>query len=110
MTAGGHVPGDRAQDATPRSRPTRPPRRTSTRTARCRCPTTSAQRAHAAGEALGWGAGYQYPHDFAGHYVREEYLPEALAATRYYQPSDSGHEADIAARLAKLRATTRKKR
>src|SRR4051812_46525189 len=53
---------------------------------------------------LGWGAGYQYPHDFAGHYVREEYLPDAIRGHRYYQPSDSGHEGEIAARLAQLRA------
>jgi putative ATPase len=52
---------------------------------------------------LGWGAGYQYPHDFAGHYVREEYLPEAIRGHRYYKPSDSGHEAEIAERMAKLR-------
>ena len=56
---------------------------------------------------LGWGAGYQYPHDFAGHYVREEYLPEAIRGHRYYEPSDSGHEAEIAARLAKQRAGDR---
>jgi len=52
---------------------------------------------------LGWGSGYQYPHDFAGHYVREEYLPEAIRGHKYYQPSESGHEGEIAARLAKLR-------
>jgi putative ATPase len=52
---------------------------------------------------LGWGANYQYPHDFAGHYVREEYLPEAIRGHKYYQPSDSGQEAEIAERLARLR-------
>ena len=52
---------------------------------------------------LGWGANYQYPHDFAGHYVREEYLPEAIRGHKYYKPSDSGHEGEIAERLAKLR-------
>ena len=46
--------------------------------------------------------GYQYPHDFEGHYVREEYLPEAIRGHKYYTPSDSGHEAEIADRLAKL--------
>jgi putative ATPase len=55
------------------------------------------------GKALGWGAGYQYPHDFAGHHVREEYLPEALRGHRYYTPSDSGDERAIAERLARLR-------
>ena len=52
---------------------------------------------------LGWGAGYQYPHDFAGHYVREEYLPEAIRGHKYYTPSDSGHEAEIGERLSRLR-------
>ena len=56
------------------------------------------------GKALGWGAGYRYPHDFAGHYVREEYLPEELRGHRYYQPSDSGEEREIAGRQARLRA------
>jgi putative ATPase len=55
------------------------------------------------GKALGWGAGYQYPHDFGGHHVREEYLPEALRGHRYYTPSDSGDERAIAERLARLR-------
>jgi putative ATPase len=55
------------------------------------------------GKALGWGAGYQYPHDFEGHHVREEYLPEALRGRSYYTPSDSGDERVIAERLARLR-------
>ena len=55
-------------------------------------------------KSMGLGAGYQYPHDFKGHYVAEEYLPEALRGHRYYQPSASGREADIAARLGALRA------
>jgi len=58
------------------------------------------------GKDLGWGAGYQYPHDFTndfvGHYVREEYLPEALAGHRYYVPTDSGRERDIKERLERL--------
>jgi putative ATPase len=55
------------------------------------------------GKALGWGAGYQYPHDFEGHHVREEYLPEALRGRRYYDPSDSGEERAIAERLGQWR-------
>ena len=55
------------------------------------------------GKALGWGANYRYPHDFDGHYVREEYLPAELRGQRYYQPSDSGDEREIAARLERLR-------
>jgi putative ATPase len=60
------------------------------------------------GKSLGWGAGYQYPHDFDGHYVREEYLPEALRGRRYYEPSDSGHERAIKEHLATLRGATKK--
>jgi putative ATPase len=55
------------------------------------------------GKELGWGAGYQYPHDFDGHYVREEYLPEALRGHRYYAPSESGREREIKERLEILR-------
>ena len=53
---------------------------------------------------MGYGAGYQYPHDFEGHYVPEEYLPEALRGQRFYQPPASGHEREIAQRLAGWRA------
>jgi putative ATPase len=55
------------------------------------------------GKELGWGAEYRYPHDFDGHYVREEYLPEALRGRRYYAPTDSGRERAIKERLEKLR-------
>ncbi|HET6147072.1 MAG TPA: replication-associated recombination protein A [Polyangia bacterium] len=54
-------------------------------------------------KSLGWSAGYQYPHDFEGHYVREEYLPEPLRGRRYYQPSDSGAEKAVGERLHALR-------
>jgi putative ATPase len=52
---------------------------------------------------LGYGAGYQYPHDFAGHYVAEDYLPEALRGQRFYAPSDSGDEREMAERLRRWR-------
>ncbi len=50
----------------------------------------------------GYGGGYRYPHDFDGHYVPERYLPDELAASRYYTPGEQGEEAAIAARLAEL--------
>ena len=34
--------------------------------------------------------------------MREDYLPDELRGHRYYQPSDSGDEREIAARLARL--------
>ncbi len=67
-------------------------------------PGPPAQRAHAARQGSSAGApAYQYPHDFAGHHVREEYLPEEIRGHRYYAPSDSGDEREIAERLARLR-------
>jgi len=57
----------------------------------------------ALGKSLGFGQGYQYPHNFEGHYVVESYLPEALRGRRYYAPSQSGRERDIDAHLINLR-------
>lgn len=57
-----------------------------------------------AGEALGHGQGYKYPHDFEGHYVVEDYLPDAIVGERIYEPSDSGFERELAERRAELDA------
>jgi putative ATPase len=59
----------------------------------------------ALGKSLGFGQGYQYPHNFEGHYVAASYLPEELRGSRYYEPSASGRERDIGAYLAGLRKT-----
>ena len=41
------------------------------------------------------GKGYLYPHDFPGHWVRQQYLPDEYKNRVYYTPSDQGHEAKI---------------
>ncbi len=56
-------------------------------------------------EGLGYGGGYRYPHDFEGHYLAEEYLPEKLRGARFYQPSDRGDEASLKARLDTILAS-----
>ena len=56
------------------------------------------------GRELGYGVGYQYPHNFSGNYVPQRYLPEEIQGARLYQPSRSGHEAALGARLAALAA------
>lgn len=53
---------------------------------------------------LGHGQGYKYPHDFDGAYVPTDYLPAELVGERIYQPTESGHEAELKARLDELRA------
>ncbi len=53
----------------------------------------------------GYGAGYQYAHDFEGGVVAgETYLPDELRSTILYEPTDRGEEAAIRARLAVLRS------
>ncbi len=61
---------------------------------------------YAGAERLGH-KGYQYAHDFPGHFVDQEYAP---TTTRYYQPSDQGYEATIAARLAHWESLRRAKK
>jgi putative ATPase len=48
---------------------------------------------------LGYGKGYQYPHDYPDHFIEEEYLPENLRGKLYYHPSDQGFEKEIKRRL-----------
>ena len=49
---------------------------------------------------LGYGAGYQYAHDAAEAYIPQEYLPDRLRASRFYEPGSFGFEKEIAKRLA----------
>ncbi len=46
-------------------------------------------------DKLGNGKGYKYPHEFARHYTPQQYLPDNLAGTVYYRPSDEGYEKKI---------------
>jgi putative ATPase len=50
---------------------------------------------YAGAAKLGHGKGYLYPHDFPGHWVKQEYMPPSLKGRRYYVPSDQGQEAKI---------------
>jgi putative ATPase len=56
--------------------------------------------AHYRGAArLGRGQGYRYPHEFPGHYVQQDYLPQRRV---YYRPTEQGEEKRIKERLAGL--------
>jgi putative ATPase len=54
-------------------------------------------------EALGYGSGYRYPHEFEGHYLAEEYLPDEIRGEPIVKLSASGLEKALAERLAALR-------
>lgn len=62
--------------------------------------------AHFSGAASLGRSGYLYPHDHGG-WVRQQYLPDDLVGTIYYEPKKSGMEAQLAERLEKLRALSR---
>jgi putative ATPase len=50
-------------------------------------------------EKMGYGKDYRYAHNFPGHVVDQEHLPEKLKDRRYYNPSDSGFEKTIKERI-----------
>lgn len=47
----------------------------------------------------GYAEGYKYAHDFEGGFTVQQCLPDEIAGTRFYDPSDRGYEAKIAARM-----------
>ena len=72
-----------------------------------RCRTTvpvHLQDAHYKGAAkLGHGTGYRYAHDYPGHYVKQQYLPDEIKDARFYEPGVLGYEKQICAYLKKIR-------
>ena len=48
---------------------------------------------------MGYGKGYKYAHDYPGHFVEQQNLPDSLQGKRYYAPSDQGYEKTIIDRL-----------
>jgi putative ATPase len=53
---------------------------------------------------LDYGSGYRYAHDEAeGFAAGERYFPDGMAAVNFYRPTERGLEAQIAAKLARLR-------
>ncbi len=54
-------------------------------------------------EGFGHGAGYAYPHAYREHWVAQQYLPDALQAKVFYQPSGQGYEAAVKDEVARRR-------
>ena len=51
---------------------------------------------------LGHGNGYLYAHDYPGHYVKQQYLPDGLTGEKFYEPTQNGYEAEIVSYLNSL--------
>ncbi len=58
-----------------------------------RNPVTSLMR------EAGYGKGYKYAHDYPGHFVEQQNMPDKLRDRRYYSPGDQGYEEEIKARM-----------
>lgn len=48
---------------------------------------------------MDYGKAYKYAHEYEGHFVLQDYLPSTVKGRRYYDPSDEGHEKELADRM-----------
>ena len=51
-------------------------------------------------KALGHGKDYKYPHEYPGHWVHQQYLPDRLRGKRFYEPTEQGQESVIKERMS----------
>lgn len=62
------------------------------------------QDAHYGGhKKLGHGVGYKYAHDYPGHYVKQQYLPDEITDKTFYVPGEMGYEKTIRERFEKMK-------
>ncbi|NNG07943.1 MAG: replication-associated recombination protein A [Desulfobacteraceae bacterium] len=52
---------------------------------------------------LGYAKGYLYPHDYAGGWVEQQYLPEKIRSRIFYRPTERGFEKEIRKRISERR-------
>lgn len=50
-------------------------------------------------EELGYSDGYKYAHDYPGHFVDMEFMPDALKGRVFYEPAQNKHENGLKAYL-----------
>ena len=53
-------------------------------------------------EELGYGKDYKYAHDFPGHFVQQQYLPDELIGTLMWEPQENAQEAKLKERMKLL--------
>lgn len=51
---------------------------------------------------LGYGKNYKYAHDYEGHFVNQQFLPDALTEARFWHPQDNPSEAKLRERMIRL--------
>lgn len=53
-------------------------------------------------EQLGYGSEYKYAHDYKGHFVEQEFMPENISGTTFYFPQDNPAEQKAKDTIQKL--------
>lgn len=53
-------------------------------------------------EQLGYGKNYKYSHDYPGHFVKQQFMPDALVGTRFWQAQENPQEAKMRDRMNAL--------
>ena len=55
-------------------------------------------------QELGYGTEYKYAHDYQDHYVKQQYLPDALDGTEFWTPQNNQQELRIKERMDALKS------
>ncbi len=53
-------------------------------------------------EELGYGSGYKYAHDYEEHFVKQQFLPDALKKERFWHPQPNAQEDRLKERMVHL--------
>ena len=53
-------------------------------------------------KSLDYGKNYQYAHDYDQNFVAQEFLPESISRTTFYQPGQNARENELRKRLKQL--------
>lgn len=72
-----------------------------------RVPTHLRDAHYPGAKRLGHGKGYRYAHDAPHGVATQQYLPDELVGTVYYEPGAHGFEREVGARLERIRAILR---
>ena len=51
---------------------------------------------------LGYGDNYKYAHDFQGNFVNQQYLPDEIKDSRFWEPQNNAQEDKIKERMDAL--------
>ncbi len=54
---------------------------------------------------LGYGEGYKYAHDYANNFVQQDYMPDTLSQTNFFQAGSSRKEQEISEQIKQLWGT-----